>query len=126
LLGAAVIAAYLLSYATAQNTGVRVELKNAQGESVGTATLLKSGKGVRIKLDLKNLLASGYRKFLLYHSSELHFMPHASAIALQKNHSVPFSSSFSFSLSPNAIPAPIALLPVMFTSVPDSPSQYSA
>jgi Cu-Zn family superoxide dismutase len=45
----------LLSYATAQKNSVTVELKNAQGESVGTATLTPSGKGVRIKLNLKNL-----------------------------------------------------------------------
>ena len=30
-------------------------MKNAQGESIGTATLSAAGKGVRIKLDLKNL-----------------------------------------------------------------------
>jgi Cu-Zn family superoxide dismutase len=49
----------LLSYAAGQHrgrhSGHTVELKNAQGESVGTATLSASGKGVRIKLDLKNL-----------------------------------------------------------------------
>jgi Cu-Zn family superoxide dismutase len=46
----------LLSYAAAQHSGGHtVELKNAQGESVGTATLSAAGKGVRIKLDLKNL-----------------------------------------------------------------------
>src|ERR1051325_9974454 len=33
----------------------KVELKNAQGEDVGTATLSTSGKGVRIKLAGKNL-----------------------------------------------------------------------
>lgn len=55
LLGAAVIATCLLSYATAQHSGVTVELKNAQGESVGTATLSPAGKGVRIKLNVKNL-----------------------------------------------------------------------
>jgi len=33
----------------------KVELKNAQGEDVGTATLSASGKGVRIKLAGKNL-----------------------------------------------------------------------
>lgn len=55
LLGAAVIATCLLSYATAQHNGVTVELKNAQGESVGTATLSPAGKGVRIKLNVKNL-----------------------------------------------------------------------
>ena len=32
-----------------------VQLKNAQGESVGTATLAPAGKGVSIKLSLKNL-----------------------------------------------------------------------
>jgi superoxide dismutase, Cu-Zn family len=32
-----------------------VELKNAKGESVGTATLKEANNGVRIKLDLKNL-----------------------------------------------------------------------
>ena len=32
-----------------------VELKNAQGESVGTAILTPTGKGVKIKLNLKNL-----------------------------------------------------------------------
>jgi superoxide dismutase, Cu-Zn family len=32
-----------------------VEMKNSQGESVGTATLSPSGKGLTIALDLKNL-----------------------------------------------------------------------
>ena len=45
----------LLSYVAAQHTGHTVELKNGQGASVGTATITESGKGVRIKLDLKNL-----------------------------------------------------------------------
>lgn len=58
------LAACLLSYATAQQKDtmpqqgdVTVEVKNAQGESVGTATLMPiaNNKGVRIKLDLKNL-----------------------------------------------------------------------
>jgi Cu-Zn family superoxide dismutase len=52
---AGVIVGGLLSYAAAQHTGHTVELKNANGESVGTATISESGKGVRIKLDLKNL-----------------------------------------------------------------------
>ncbi len=34
---------------------VTVELKNAKGESVGTAMLSDSKGGVKIKLDLKNL-----------------------------------------------------------------------
>lgn len=32
-----------------------VELKNAKGESVGSATLQSAGKGIKIKLNLKNL-----------------------------------------------------------------------
>jgi Cu-Zn family superoxide dismutase len=51
------MAACLLSYATAQQSDVTVELKNGQGESIGTATLTPTAnnKGVRIKLALKNL-----------------------------------------------------------------------
>ena len=52
---AGVIIGGLLSYVAAQHSGHVVELKNAQGESIGTATLSAAGKGVRIKLDLKNL-----------------------------------------------------------------------
>ena len=52
---AGIIIGGLLSYAAAQHSGHTVELKNAQGESVGTATLFTSGKGLRIKLNLKNL-----------------------------------------------------------------------
>src|SRR5829696_7444338 len=52
---AAIIVGSLLSYVAAQHTGPSVELKNAKGESVGTATLSESGKGVRIKLALTNL-----------------------------------------------------------------------
>ena len=52
---AAVFIGGLLSYVAAQHSGHTVELKNAQGESIGTATLSAAGKGVRIKLDLKNL-----------------------------------------------------------------------
>ena len=49
---AAGLAAACLS---AANKPVTVELKNAQGESVGTAVLSESKGGVKIKLDLKNL-----------------------------------------------------------------------
>jgi superoxide dismutase, Cu-Zn family len=53
---AGIIIGSLLSYVNAQHSGHVVELKNATGESVGTATLSAVGKkGVRIKLDLKNL-----------------------------------------------------------------------
>lgn len=59
---AASILSYM-SYATAQEKNpapqqgdVTVELKNAQGESVGTATITPmAAHGVRIKLDVKNL-----------------------------------------------------------------------
>src|SRR5262245_10157828 len=55
---AGIILGGLLSDASAQHMGGHtVELKNAKGESVGTATLtaINSKGGVRIKLDLKNL-----------------------------------------------------------------------
>lgn len=52
---AGIVAGGLLSYVAAQHNGHTVELKNGKGESVGTATISASGKGVRIKLDLKNL-----------------------------------------------------------------------
>ena len=52
---AGIIVGSLLSYVAAQHSAHTVELKNAQGESVGTATLSASGKGVRVKLELKNL-----------------------------------------------------------------------
>lgn len=50
-----IIVGGLLSFVAAQHSGHTVELKNANGESVGTATLSTVGKGVRIKLNLKNL-----------------------------------------------------------------------
>ena len=55
---AAIVLAGLMSYVSAQHAGGHVvELKNANGESVGTATITAINKkgGVRIKLDLKNL-----------------------------------------------------------------------
>ena len=55
---AGIIMGGLLSYVSAQHMGGHtVELKNASGESVGTATITAINKkgGVRIKLDLKNL-----------------------------------------------------------------------
>ena len=54
-IAAGVIIGGLLSYVAAQHSGHTVELKNGNGESVGTATISESGKGIRIKLDLKNL-----------------------------------------------------------------------
>ena len=57
-IAAAIMLGGLLSYVSAQHAGGHtVELKNAKGESVGTATLtaINSKGGVRIKLDLKNL-----------------------------------------------------------------------
>jgi Cu-Zn family superoxide dismutase len=54
--GAFVLTAGLLSAAAQQNTQSKIELNNAQGEPVGTATLsaARSG-GVAIALNLKNL-----------------------------------------------------------------------
>jgi len=50
-----ILALSLLSYGSARKNSFTVEIKNAQGESVGTATISPAGRGVRIKLDLKNL-----------------------------------------------------------------------
>jgi len=44
-----------LSYGSAQKGSFTVELKNAQGVSLGTARISAAGQGVKIKLDLKNL-----------------------------------------------------------------------
>src|SRR5437016_11508174 len=43
------------SYARAAAKPVTVDIKNAQGQSVGTATLTPATKGVTIKIDIKNL-----------------------------------------------------------------------
>ena len=51
----AIMATCLIAYATPRQSGVTVDLKNAAGESVGTATLSTSGHGVKLKLALKNL-----------------------------------------------------------------------
>ena len=48
------LATLFLSYGNAQKT-VTVQMKNGQGESMGTARISPAGKGVRIMLDLKNL-----------------------------------------------------------------------
>jgi Cu-Zn family superoxide dismutase len=53
---AAALLVFLLPYASAQKS-FTVEMKNAQGENVGTATLTPAGHGVRIRLNLKNLPA---------------------------------------------------------------------
>jgi Cu-Zn family superoxide dismutase len=55
LLSVAIMASCLISYATSPKSGVLVDLKNAQGDSVGTATLSTAGSGVKLKLKLKNL-----------------------------------------------------------------------
>ena len=52
---AATLASSLLAFGGAQKKGPTVEMKNAQGQSVGTATLSEAGKGIKISLDLKNL-----------------------------------------------------------------------
>src|SRR5262252_1889361 len=49
-----VVASLFIVYAMGQSA-VTVELKNGQGESVGTAKISPGGGGVRIMLDLKNL-----------------------------------------------------------------------
>ena len=54
-LAAISMAACFLSYATAKQSSITVQLKNGQGQDVGTATITPSGKGVRIKLNVHDL-----------------------------------------------------------------------
>ena len=44
-----------LSLSAPQEPARKIEMKNAQGESIGTATLSAAKQGVKIKLDLHNL-----------------------------------------------------------------------
>jgi len=48
-------AGILTSHATPAPKAVVVEIKNASGQSIGTATLTDAAPGVRIKLDIKSL-----------------------------------------------------------------------
>ena len=54
-LTAAILMTSVLTLGEAQKRSFKVEMKNAQGDSVGTATISPAGRGVRITLDLKNL-----------------------------------------------------------------------
>jgi Cu-Zn family superoxide dismutase len=49
------IAISLFACERRQENSVQVELRNAQGESIGSATLSELAKGIKIDLDLKNL-----------------------------------------------------------------------
>jgi Cu-Zn family superoxide dismutase len=55
LLIAAALAASFLANGIERKKSQKVALKDAQGASVGTATLSDAGKGIRITLDLMNL-----------------------------------------------------------------------
>ena len=54
--GAAALAAAWIGTPTLRaESSIRVDLKDAQGQSVGTATLVAAESGIRITLDVKNL-----------------------------------------------------------------------
>jgi Cu-Zn family superoxide dismutase len=55
LIAGAVLACVLSGYAHAKAAKKTVELKDAKGNDVGTATIVSKGAGVEVKLDLKNL-----------------------------------------------------------------------
>lgn len=54
LIAVAIVGIIVVRQQNAQKT-YTVDLKNGQGESIGSALLSSSGKGIRIKLDVKNL-----------------------------------------------------------------------
>src|SRR3569832_295557 len=53
----AIVVAPNLLLAKDKGPSTKVELKNAQGQSVGSATISQASQGVKIKLDLQNLPA---------------------------------------------------------------------
>jgi Cu-Zn family superoxide dismutase len=55
MLAGAAVAALMLTAGLSAQGNVKVELKDGQGQSVGTATLMPMGTGVHIMLDVKNL-----------------------------------------------------------------------
>jgi Cu-Zn family superoxide dismutase len=55
LLIAITVASFLLADGHPQKKDIKVDMKNAKGESVGTATLSKADTGIKINLHLKNL-----------------------------------------------------------------------
>jgi superoxide dismutase, Cu-Zn family len=50
-----VAAAFTTPQARSQSKPVSVEIKNSEGQSIGTATLTPAAQGVKIKLDIKDL-----------------------------------------------------------------------
>src|SRR5262245_16182441 len=54
-LGVLVFVATCIVWQTTAQKSVKVELKNAAGVSLGTATISPAAKGVKIALNLKNL-----------------------------------------------------------------------
>jgi Cu-Zn family superoxide dismutase len=55
IVGSAILALLILAAAPAFGQTTKVELKDAQGQSVGTAALTQAKQGVKIKLNVHNL-----------------------------------------------------------------------
>src|SRR5215470_14483330 len=92
-MGFAVVAAAQESHSHAASKPVTAEFKNADGQSVGTATLSDTGHGVKIKLDIKGIPPGDHSIHIHqvakceapdFKSAEPHFSP-ASAAAHDHN-----------------------------------------
>jgi Cu-Zn family superoxide dismutase len=107
LLAAASSAVAQENHSHAAAKPVSVEIKNSQGQSVGTAVLSSAPKGVRIKLDIKDLPAGEHSMHIHqiakcdppdFKSAGPHFNPAMSGAHEDHAHSVPAGDIPNFSL----------------------------
>jgi Cu-Zn family superoxide dismutase len=107
LLAAASSAVAQENHSHAAAKPVTVEIKNSQGQSVGTAVLSPAPQGVRIKLDIKDLPAGEHSMHIHqvakcdppdFKSAGPHFSPAMSGGHEEHSHSAPAGDIPNFSL----------------------------